>query len=252
MSMLRAEPSASVQAILEAMGTLKVYDVTPTIDSQLEVWYTHEPPAIIPIATHENEGVAANIITFNEHTGAHVDAPFHFDAEGLSIADVPIESLLLRPYCKYDLTADDPQPGELVGLEHLKAAEARAGFALQPGDVAIIEFGWDKNLPGGSAGRERGWWGRNEPGLSATACDYLAAAGVAAVASDTAACDIAVRDGEIVSAHGHAQAFLPHNILIIEGIEGLAAAPATGLLLALPLKIAGGSGSPVRVILLGE
>lgn len=251
MSTVKAETGGAVAAILGAVGNLKIYDVSPTIDPQLPMWFMHEPPAIVPITTHDKEGVAANTITVSEHSGSHVDAPFHFDANGAAMADVPVESLLLRPYCKYDLTADDPQPGELVGLEHLKAAEARAGFALQPGDVAIIEFGWDKNLPGGSAGREPGWWGRNEPGLSEEACDYLAEAGVCAVACDTAACDIAVNDGEISGAHGHVHAFLPHNILIVEGLANLASAPSTGLFLALPLKIAGGSGSPVRVVLLG-
>jgi arylformamidase len=72
------------------------------------------------------------------------------------------------------------------------------------------------------------------------------------VASDTAAADIAVADGEISGAHGHVHAFLPRGILIVEGLTGLADVPATGLFIALPLKIAGGSGSPARVVLLAE
>jgi kynurenine formamidase len=53
-------------------------------------------------------------------------------------------------------------------------------------------------------------------------------------------------------AHGHAGAFLPRGVLIVEGLTGLADVPATGLFLALPLKIAGGTGSPVRVVLLTD
>jgi kynurenine formamidase len=241
-----------VAAVLGALADLTVYDVSPAIDSETPLWFMHESPVIAPITTHDKEGVAANQVTMSEHTGSHVDAPFHFSATGSTIAQVPVDALLLRPYCKYDLAADDHQPGDLIGLEHLKAAEARAGFALQPGDVAIIETGWDRNRPDGSAGREPGWWGRNEPGLSVEACDYLAEAGVCAVACDTAACDIAVNDGEISGAHGHVHAFLPHNILIVEGLTGLKAAPATGLFLALPLKIVGGSGSPAQVVLLAD
>jgi kynurenine formamidase len=252
MSEVRAETASAVGALLGGLSGLHVYDVSPTIAPDMQLWFMHAPPAIVPLTTHENEGVAANQLTLTEHTGAHVDAPFHFSATGATIAEVPVDALLLRPYCKYDLSADEHQAGELIGLEHLKAAEARAGFALQPGDVAILEMGWDRNLPGGAAGREPGWWGRNEPGLSEEACEYLADSGVSAVACDTAACDIAVRDGDISGAHGHVHAFLPRDILIVEGLTGLAAAPATGLFLALPLKIAGGSGSPARVVLLAE
>ena len=42
------------------------------------------------------------------------------------------------------------------------------------------------------------------------------------------------------------------GILIVEGLTGLSHGPATGLFLALPLKISGGTGSPLRVVLLSE
>ncbi len=252
MSGVKAEVTSPVGAILGAMGRLQVYDVSPTLNADMPMWFMHSPPQIVAISTHEGDGVAANQLTLSEHTGSHIDAPFHFDPGGATAAEIAPDALLLRPYCKYDLKDDDLAPGELIGLDQLKAAEARAGFALQPGDVAIIETGWDRNRPGGSARREPGWWGRNEPGVSEEACDYLAEAGVSAVASDTAAADIAVADGEITGAHGHVHAFLPRGILIVEGLTGLAEVPPTGLFVALPLKIAGGSGSPVRVVLLAE
>ena len=56
----------------------------------------------------------------------------------------------------------------------------------------------------------------------------------------------------MLGAHGHVEHFLPQGILIVEGLTGLADVPATGLFLALPLKIAGGTGSPVRVVLLTD
>lgn len=251
MSSVQAEPGA-VAALVSALDHLVVHDVSSTIDGQLPMWFMYEQPVITPVVRHDQGGAAVNTISFSEHSGTHVDAPFHFDATGQTMAQVPVEALLLRPYCKYDLTEDDHQPGDLIGIEHLKAAEARGGFALQPGDVAIVEVGWDRNLPGGPNGRDQAWWGRNQPGLSPEACEYLADAGVRAVASDTAACDIAAVDAEMTSFHGHVSAFLPRGILIVEGLTGLAAAPSTGLFLALPLKIADGTGSPLRIVLLAE
>lgn len=247
-----ADSVGAVAATLAAFSRLTVHDVSPTIDANLPVWFMYEPPVITPIVRHDQGGAAVNTISLNEHTGTHVDAPFHFDADGQTMAEVPVDALLLRPYCKYDLTQDDHQPGDLVGLEHLKAAEARGGFALEPGDVAILEIGWDRNLPGGANGRDQTWWGRNQPGLTDEACEYLADLGVAAVACDTAACDVAALDAEMSGAHGHTSAFLPRGILIVEGLTGLAGVAATGLFLALPLKIADGTGSPVRVVLLTE
>jgi kynurenine formamidase len=249
---VNVQPGGAIAAALSAVRGLKVHDVSPTIDGELPMWFMYDQPVITPVVRHDQGGAAINTISMSEHTGTHVDAPFHFDPQGQTMAEVPVDALLFRPYCKYDLTSDNHQPGDLIGIEHLKAAEARGGFALQPGDVAIIEVGWDRHLPGGAEGRERDWWGRNQPGLADEACEYLAELGVAAVASDTAACDVAARDGEVSGAHGHVSSFLPRGILIVEGLTGLAGVPSTGLFLALPLKIADGTGSPVRVVLLTE
>lgn len=244
--------ASAVTALSAAIRGLRVHDVSPTISAELPMFLMHEKPSITPVSVHAENGVATNRLTMAEHTGSHVDAPFHFDPDGLTVDRVPVDALLLRPFRKYDLTSNDHQPGDLISLENLMAAEQRDGFTLNSGDVAIIDAGWDKYLPGGAEGREPEWWGRNQPGLSPEACEYLADAGVVAVASDTAGCDVAVRDGEVLGGHGHQHAFLPRGILIVEGLRNLAAAPATGLFLALPLKIAGGTGSPVRVVLMAE
>jgi len=249
---VNARATGAVEALLAAFGRFEIHDVSPTISAELPMWFMYEPPVITPVARHDQGGAAVNTISLNEHSGSHVDAPFHFDARGLTMAEVPVDALLLRPFCKYDLSQDEHQPGELIGVDHLQAAERRAGFTIQPRDVAILELGWDCNLPGGPEGRDPTWWGRNQPGLANEACEYLAGLGVAAVGCDTAACDVAAVDAEMSGAHGHVSAFLPRGILIVEGLTGLADVPATGLFLALPLKVAEGTGSPIRVVLLTE
>jgi arylformamidase len=245
-------PHSGVSTILSGLSRLNVHDVSPILSADLPMWFMYEPPAITPVVRHHQGGAAVNTLTMSEHTGTHVDAPFHFDADGKTMAEVPVDALLLRPYRKYDLTANDHKPGDLISLDHLKEAETTAGFELQAGDVAIIEVGWDKHLPGAAEGKDPSWWGSNQPGLSAEACDYLAGHGIVAVASDTAACDVAAVNAEMSGAHGHTQAFLPRGILIVEGLHGLASVPTTGLFLALPLKIADGTGSPLRVVLLTD
>ncbi|MDT2006552.1 hypothetical protein FXW78_21345 [Rhodococcus opacus] len=142
--------------------------------------------------------------------------------------------------------------GTPATLDQVEAAAEDAGFTLEAGDVAIVDFGYDKYLPGHSDEREPGWWGRNEPGLSDEVCAYLAAAQVVAVASDTSACDLAVADGEMSAGSGHGHHFLPQGILIVECLRGLGQVPPTGLIAALPLKLTGGTGSPLRVLLLTD
>lgn len=250
--MERATSPDRVTALTGLIGGLRVHDVSPVLGPGLPMWFMYEAPQVNPLFRHAEAGAAANSLTIAEHSGTHVDAPFHFDADGKTMDQVSVEQLLLRPYKKFDLSARDFQPGHLVTADDLRAAADEADFALEQGDVAILEMGWDKYLPGGADAREPTWWGSNQPGLAEDACEYLVAAGINAVASDTAAADVAARDGEILSGHGHAFAFLPKGILIVEGLHGLADVPATGLFLALPLKIQGGTGSPVRVVLLSE
>ncbi len=247
--MSQTEPP-SLSDLALAVGRLRVHDVSPTITADLPVFFMYESPQIRPLYEHAAGGAAANVLEIAEHAGAHVDAPFHFDPAGLTVDALAPDALLLKPFKKFDLSANDHQPGEPVEREHLIAVAERDGLTLEPGDVAVLEVGWDRYLAGGVAEREPGWWGRNEPGLSDAACEYLAAAGVSAVACDTAACDVACLDGQMLSAPGHAKYFLPRGILIVEGLTGLAGVPASGLFIALPLKIGGGTGSPVRVLLL--
>lgn len=242
--------SEPLQSIVTLLAGLTVHDASPTIGPDLPLWFMYERAVVTPQFTHAEAGAAANILTLSEHTGTHIDAPFHFDAEGKTIDQVAPDALVLRPYKKFDLTSLDLAPGDLVTARTLNEVSAAAGFTLDAGDVAVIDCGWDRHLPGGADAREPDWWGRNQPGLAEDACAMLLGAGVVAVASDTAACDVAARDGEILSGHGHASAFLPNGVLIVEGLRGLAKVPTTGLFLALPLKIAGGTGSPARVLLL--
>lgn len=247
-----ASKTSPIAALTGAIGELTIHDVSPTLGPDLPMWNMYEAPRVEPLFGHAEAGAAANTLSIAEHSGTHVDAPFHFDADGLTADRIPVDAMLLRPFKKFDLSGNGHQPGDMVGLEHLRAAEARAGFELAEGDIAILELGWDRYLPGGADAREPEWWGRNQPGLSEEACSFLAESGVSTVACDTAACDVACVDGEILGAHGHSKFFLPRGILIVEGLHGLAVVPSTGVFLALPLKIEGGTGSPLRVVLLTE
>lgn len=241
-------------SLADALRTATFYDVSPVIDERLPVFPGHPPIAVEADArTHARDGYFLQRLCLGEHVGSHVDAPAHAVA-GLAdrtIDRYPVDRFI-APYVKYDLTAFAPGPGELVSRATLQQVEGRDGLELQAGDVAIVQFGWDRHFrPESDDADERLWWIRNAPGLAEDACAYLAGRGVIGVGSDTATCDAAMVDGEITSAVGHDHIFLPNEILLFEGLIGLAAAPSRGVFLGLPLRIRGGSGSPIRAVLIG-
>ena len=244
-----------MSALAAALRSAVLHDVSPMIDARLPVFPGHPPVEIDAGArTHERDGYFLQHLSLGEHVGAHVDAPAHAVA---TLADRTIDRYpvdrFIAPYVKYDLSAHAPGPGDLVTRATLAEVERRDGIALRAGDVAIVQFGWDRHFkPGSDDPAERAWWIRNAPGLAEDACEHLVSHGVTAVGSDTATCDAAVVDGVITSDVGHTRLFLPAEILLFEGLVGLAAAPPTGIFIGLPLRIRGGSGSPVRAVLVEE
>src|SRR5215211_3838925 len=96
-------PSSSIAGVLAALGNLQVHDASPTIAGDMPMWFMYEAPEIAPLFGHAEAGAAANRVALSEHTGTHVDAPFHFDANGLTADQLPVDAMLLRPFGKYDL-----------------------------------------------------------------------------------------------------------------------------------------------------
>ena len=242
-------------SLADALRNATFYDVSPLIDPRLPVFPGHPPIEVdSSMRTHAEDGYFLQRLTIGEHVGSHVDAPAHAVA---ALGDRTIDKYpvarFVAPYAKYDLGACALGPGDLVDASVLRETERRDSFETGPGDIAIIQFGWDRHLaPESDDPGEREWWIRNAPGLSRDACEYLVERQVVGVGSDTATCDAAVVDGVITSAVGHLEAFLPREILLFEGLVGLGRAPARGVFIGLPLRIGGGSGSPIRAVLVAD
>ena len=193
---------------------------------------------------------AANRFTTAEHGGTHLDAPRHFSATGQTADEIPVDRFVgdavvvdITAKCAanavYEITADD-----LVAWE--------AEHHRQLVDVIVLlKTGWGSRWPDRKAylGTElRGAEGvaaLRFPGLAPEAAKWLAEhRRLKAIGIDTASID-----------HGPSTHFLSHQVLcganipVIENVAALDAVPATGaFVVALPMKIAGGSGGPVRII----
>ncbi len=183
-----------------------------------------------------------------EHGGTHLDAPVHF-AEGRLTADAIPLSGLMGPAAVVDVT-DRVTPDYLVSVADLTAWEATHG-TLPEGAVLLLHTGWagrwsdrtaylGTDLTGPEAVAELHF-----PGLSEAAARWLVAERrIAAVGIDTPSID----RGQSSDFRAHVVLY-SENIIGLENLADLSTLPATGaFVVALPMKIEGGSGGPLRAV----
>jgi len=241
--------SASLDRLL---SRARFVDLSPQICSHMHRWPAHPDVNIIADArNHDQHGYYLQMLVMPEHSGSHVDAPAHVHRHLMDrTIDTYAVDRLLKPGKKVDARALDLQPGQTLSLAQYTRLAEEQGITITPGDIALVQFGWDIYLtdPEHNPQGVGSWWGGNAPGFTEELCAWFAEQKVTAVGTDTAGCDIAVVDGKILSAFGHDTYFLPRDILILEGLYGLDQLPGEFYFMALPLKIKNGSGSPLRAI----
>jgi kynurenine formamidase len=134
--------------------------------------------------------------------------------------------------------------GTAIGAALLREAIARTGTALRPGDLVLLRTGWQESLT------DRAPDFNAEPGIDLEAALVLAEAGVAMVGADNYAVEV------LPFAHGtvfpvHQRLIRDYGIPLLEGLvlKPLAEAGATAfLLVAAPLPVKGGTGSPITPV----
>jgi len=138
-------------------------------------------------------------------------------------------------------------PADRITVADLAAMSAKAGVTVGQGDAIVIRTGWPTVF---AESPERYWAG--EPGLSSEAAQWLAARDIALVASDNSAIsglNVEGRADETLEDDIHMIFLWRHGIYLIEMLwleELAAAAQPTFLFVVAPLKIVGGTGSPVN------
>jgi kynurenine formamidase len=180
-----------------------------------------------------------------EHTGAHVDVPSHIHASMMDhTVDVISVDTLVAPASVFDLKPLSLAPGDLVDAAQLDKIDAANPAPLGQGDIALLDYGWQPRFKVGAGWRS---FSENAPGLTEDAVLWIKERGVRAVGADTVACDQPIKDGTVTQkSYGHDDHWLPNGILILENLFNLDQLPGRVFFVALPLKIKGGSGSPLR------
>ena len=194
----------------------------------------------------EADGFNLFELRVNEHTGTHVDAPLHFSADGDSVAEIPVTSLVC-PLVVVDIRAkaaedDDAQ----LTPDDLKAWTDANGEIPDGACVAMLS-GWGERIADAVRFRNARGEGMHFPGFHPEAAQMLL--------DDTNAAGIAV--DTLSLDHGPSADFATHYAWLpagrwgIECLANLESLPASGATLVVGApKHRGGTGGPARVIAL--
>ena len=231
----------------------QVVDLSHPFDDRTVYWPTEagfrleRGPAGV---TERGYYYSANRFTAAEHGGTHIDAPNHFFADRQSVDQFPLERLLGPAAC-VDVSAKCAADRDyLVSVEDLLAWEQRHNDSLED-KIVLVRTGFAQHWPDRAMYLGTAATGREAvaqlhfPGLDPVAADWLVTRRkIRAIGIDTASID-----------NGQSRDFASHvrlcrdNVPALENVANLDQLPPTGFtVIALPMKIAGGSGAPCRVI----
>ncbi|MGH9672801.1 MAG: cyclase family protein [Bryobacteraceae bacterium] len=255
--------------LLDTLRSARVYDLAQPYFIGMPHHPVH-PPFLFSLSKKHGDYVtpagassAAEAITLGGHVGTHIDALCHFSRNGMlhggaaptqsyaaGIAEHSVDTIapILRRGVLLDIAGDAPLPAEYsVTPADIEAACARQGVTVQDGDVVLLRTGWAQlwNDPVRYIAQVRG------PGPEADAARWLSAKKIFAAGSDTIAFEkVPAPDMPV-----HVHLLVESGIHIIEALnlEELARDRVFEFLfIAAPLKIRGGTGSPIRPLAVRE
>jgi len=270
------EPQAklTVAELAETLQAARVFDLEHPRQFGDPVHPPHRPGTLFTLhRRHEAGGEeprtsAAGMIFTAEHAGTHIDAFAHQAWEMTLFGGVPVTPAVQTPAGFTELGIDTVPPiiargvlldvtarrggrlpeRALVGVADLEEARDAQQSEIRTGDVVLVRTGNDEA------------WGDpkrylNGPGISSEASEWLAAYKVLAVGADNVAWDL---PGQVdprlkTSLPGHVVLLVRHGIYIIENLNlvGLSASRCFEFVfVCLPLKVRGGTASPVRPLAL--
>jgi arylformamidase len=210
---------------IHSEGLSMIRDISQILRSGLPAWPGDTPYAAETTWSHGLQcPVQVSAIHMSTHSGTHVDAPLHYDPEGAAIADVALDAYIGRAR-----VIDARGWGPLIRAEHV------AGH-MQDAPKRIL-FRTYQRFPHDA-------WRSDFTATHPEAIAVLALHGVRLIGVDSPSLD--PEDSKTLDAH---QAARRADMCILEGLVLDEVAAGDYELIALPLRLAGLDGSPVRAVL---
>jgi len=236
-----------------AIDEKKLVDLTYPFSSKTLHWPTAKPFHLEKVSEGRTPGgywYSSYNYGGSEHVGTHLDAPFHFAEGKWTTEQIPLGQTI-GPGAVIDLRRSAAKDRDyLLKVDDIRAWEKLHG-RLPSGAIVLIHTGWGKYWDD-----RKLYFGSDEPGnvtelhfpgVSKQAAEFLVKQRrVNAVGIDTPSID-----------HGPSRDFIAHqvfgagNVPVFENVARLELIPAQGAtIFAIPMKIAGGSGAPLRIFAL--
>ena len=249
----RAEPPQPALASPFAPGAL--VDLSHTYDDTTVFWPTADRFRLDKVSDGMTEGgyyYAANNFFTSEHGGTHLDAPVHFAKGAQTVDQLPLDRLVGAAVVIDVAQRSNGNADYQVTTDDVVRAEGEQG-QIPAGAIVLIRTGFSARWP--DAARYLGTAERGAaavrhlhfPGLHPETARWLVAnRQIGAIGIDTASIDY----GQSTLYESHRVLF-ERNIPAFENLTALERLPARGaVVVALPMKIGGGSGAPLRAIAL--
>lgn len=243
-----AVPAAAQQtAIRLPNGFRSVVDLTYSLSPSLPVYPGYNPIRARPRSTIAQNGFANNEISFDEHTGTHVDAPSHFIAGATSGDRLPVDRLIAPLVVISIAPRAAKDPDTLVTVDDVLRWEKQHGRVPAGALVAMLS-GWGERISTPDRFLNRDAKGvMHAPGFSEAAARFLVTErDISAVGVDTLSLDAA-----------SAQKFVAHLVILgagkygVEMLANLSRVPPFGATVVVGApKHAGATGGPARVLAL--
>lgn len=237
-----------------ALDTYRVVDLSHAYGPSTLYWPTSptrfELETLASGMTPGGYFYAANSLSTPEHGGTHLDAPVHFSEKGLTVDKLPLAQLI-APAVVVDVSAKAAADRDYRLTRADVLAFEKAHGPIAKGTIVLLRTGWSRHWPDAKA-----YLGDDTPGdasklsfpsYGADAARLLVEErGVGALGIDTASID-----------YGRSTDFDVHRIAASKNVAGLEnltnldqLPPRGALVIALPMKIEGGSGGPLRAVAL--
>jgi kynurenine formamidase len=231
----------------------RIVDLSHTYDENTIFWPTAEQFELEVVSkqmTDKGYFYAANNFCTAEHGGTHIDAPIHFYEGRKSVDEIPLKKLI-GPAAVVDVSEKAMSDADYrVQTEDLLAWETKHGRTLD-NLIVLLRTGFGKYWP--DAEKYMGTAERGPdavanlhfPGLHPDAAEWIAQnRTIKAIGVDTPSIDY----GQSTHFESHVTLF-EANIPAFENVANLDQLPETDFnVIALPMKIKGGSGGPLRII----
>ena len=214
----------------------RIVDLSRLIGPSTQMFPAYPAPTFTRWTTREAHGFLAESLFLISHTGTHVDAPYHFEPKGRKLDELPLDRFLAPAHL---LDVRGVGRKGRIGPEALTNARRALKGSMNRRDAVLLRTGWERRSGTPAYLSEN-------PGLSGPGAELLVRWGIRLVGIDTANIDHP-DDATYPAHHG----LLRANVPIIENVANLAALGASRFfLLALPLRLDGTTGSPIRLVAL--